>query len=48
MKNELEEDFKDIHDIKKQKKEQKDSKEEMPDWKFGKGIKDNEVKKRGV
>jgi len=38
----LKEDFKDLHDIKKQKQEQKDSKEEIPDWEFGKGIKDKE------
>ncbi len=48
MKNEPVEDFKDLREIKKQKQEQKDSKDEMSDWEFGKGVKEKEVKKRGV
>ncbi|MBL1261951.1 MAG: hypothetical protein COB33_015690 [Thiotrichaceae bacterium] len=48
MKNEMEEDFKDLQDIKKQKKEQQDSNEQMSDWEFGKGVKEKEVKRHDV
>lgn len=48
MKNEMTEDIQDVQEIKRQKLEKENSKEEMSDWEFGKGVKEKEVKDRGI